>query len=103
MRKALLMGLVLACGFGVGWVCARGAARGRAADRGAEPVAEISVSRPDPSEPTGFSGTRLHVTRAGDNAAGPGVQGRDEWSVVLWYGTAEDTPRRSRTYYAAPR
>ena len=101
-RRAAVVICVLC--LSAGFVVGRSGKSSRAApDVSAEPIAEISVSRPDPARPGEFLRERLRVTHSGTHASGGREQSAHDWSVTLWYPKPDDdTPQRSVHYFGVP-
>lgn len=97
---SLLCVVAVVAGFAVG----RSGKREVSAAPATEPeaVAEISISHPDPSSPTGFAVARYRVTHSGTNAKPAGRQEPGESGVVLWYPQIEGQTRQSAHYYGVP-
>ncbi len=101
-RRSIVVACLLCAtaGFVIGQ---SGKAPRAAPDVSAEPIAEISVSRPDPDRAGEFLRERLRVTHCGTNSAGAREQSAHDWSVTLWYSRPDsDTPQRSVHYFGVP-
>lgn len=101
MRRWFPLTVVALCSFAVGWLLRGSGTTAKAEPPEPEPVAEISVSRPDPTDPTGFSSVRFPVAHSGTATKSPGPQRPAEWEIVLYYHTAP--PVRYAVYYGAPK